>query len=135
MPELELHPVAQQWAHDILLWVGFGTLVGLLAKAIMPGRDPGGPVATVLMGIVGSVIGCGALMFFTAGARVTPLSPLGFVVATAGAFVILAFARLLSYRFHHPWHGEPPPRRPRASARRRAGRRDPAGIYDYYDVP
>ena len=34
----------EQTINDILVWVGFGTLAGLLAKAIMPGRDPGGTV-------------------------------------------------------------------------------------------
>jgi hypothetical protein len=52
---------AQQMAHDVLAWVGFGTLVGLLAKAIMPGKDPGGAVATLAMGIGGTVMGLGTL--------------------------------------------------------------------------
>lgn len=82
-------------ANDVLVWVGFGTLVGLLAKAIMPGRDPGGAVATLAMGIGGTIIGCGIVEFFYAGERVTPISPLGFVVSTGGAFVILLFYRIL----------------------------------------
>ena len=86
----------QLWANDILVWIGFGTLAGLLAKAIMPGKDPGGAVATLAMGVGGTVIGCGALGFFLEGRRVTPISPLGLVVATAGAFVILFFYRLLA---------------------------------------
>jgi len=86
----------QQWANDILVWIGFGTLVGLLAKAIMPGRDPGAAVATLAMGIGGTVIGCGTLSYFYTGQRVTPISPLGLVVATAGAFIILVFYRLLA---------------------------------------
>lgn len=85
----------QQWANDILVWIGFGTLVGLLAKAIMPGRDPGGTVATLAMGIGGSVIGCGLVSYFSNGQRVTPISPLGLAVATGGAFIILFFYRLL----------------------------------------
>jgi len=82
--------------HDLLVWVGFGTLVGLSAKAIMPGRDPGGAVTTLLMGIGGSVIGCGVLMYFMDTYRVTPVSPLGFIVATGGAFILLFFYRLMS---------------------------------------
>ena len=95
---MDIATTAPQWANDILVWIGFGTLVGLLAKAIMPGRDPGGPVATLAMGIVGSVIGCGTLTFFYQGARVTPISPVGFIVATAGAFVLLLFNRLFRGR-------------------------------------
>ena len=63
----------EQTVNDILVWVGFGTLAGLLAKAIMPGRDPGGTVATLMMGIGGTVIGSGVLMFFTGGKRITPI--------------------------------------------------------------
>jgi uncharacterized membrane protein YeaQ/YmgE (transglycosylase-associated protein family) len=89
-------PVAtQQWVNDILVWIGFGTLVGLLAKAIMPGRDPGGAITTLLMGIGGVIIGCGAWSLFSTGPRITPVSPIGMLVATAGAFALLFFYRLL----------------------------------------
>ncbi len=97
--DAQLSAAAQQWANDILVWVGFGTLVGLMAKAIMPGRDPGGAVVTLAMGVGGTVVGCSALMYFSHGDRVTPISPLGFVVATGGAFVLLFFYRLLGGRF------------------------------------
>ncbi len=89
----------QLWINDVLVWIGFGTLVGLLAKAIMPGRDPGGAIATLAMGIGGAVIGCGTCSLFFEGQRVTPVSPLGVVVATAGAFSLLFFYRLLSGRW------------------------------------
>ncbi|GAA4428508.1 GlsB/YeaQ/YmgE family stress response membrane protein [Bremerella cremea] len=91
--------VSQQfevWANLVLAWVGFGTLTGLFAKAIMPGRDPGGPIATLAMGIGGSVIGCGMVTLLFEGYQVSPISPIGFVVATGGAFFILFFYRLLS---------------------------------------
>jgi uncharacterized membrane protein YeaQ/YmgE (transglycosylase-associated protein family) len=94
--DLQLPAIAEQWANTILIWVGFGTLTGLLAKAIMPGRDPGGAVATLAMGIGGTVIGCGTLTFFSSGVKVTPISPVGFIVATAGAFILLFFYRLLA---------------------------------------
>ena len=93
----QLMELARWWAHELLVWVGFGTLVGLAAKAIMPGRDPGGAVGTMLMGIAGSVIGCALLMFFVEKGRITPISPLGFVVGTGGAFLILLFYRILSH--------------------------------------
>src|SRR5688572_12699300 len=125
----ELLTAIQQTCNDILTWVGFGTLAGLLAKAIMPGRDPGGTVATLMMGIGGTVIGSGTLMFFTNGQRVTPISPLGFVVATGGAFILLAFYRILGgYWFKE---GNPlPPQAPQYA--RRVVRRTRRGeiIYD-----
>ena len=116
-----------QWSNDILVWIGFGTVVGLLAKALMPGRDPGGAIATLAMGIGGTFIGCGILSFFLEGQRVTPISGKGFLVATAGAFIILFFYRLLGgYWFVE---GERPRMRLRPQRRRR--RRDYS--YDYDD--
>lgn len=86
----------QQWGNIFLTWVGFGTIVGLLAKAIMPGRDPGGAIATLAMGIGGTVFGCGSVSFFYRDHIISPISPLGLCVATAGAFLILLIYKLLS---------------------------------------
>lgn len=84
-----------QWMNDILVWVGFGTLVGLLARLLMPGRDPGGALANLSTGVGGTVFGCGAFSFFL-GERVTPISPVGALVATLGALSILFFYKLLA---------------------------------------
>jgi len=84
-----------QWMHLGLEWVGFGTLVGLMAKAVLPGKDGGGALATVLLGILGSVIGAALLAFFIEGADVTPISFLGFVVALGGTSLLLVSYRLL----------------------------------------
>ncbi len=128
MDNAEILQLAQDWANTILVWVGFGTLAGLLAKAIMPGRDPGGAVATLAMGIGGTVIGCGILSFFYIGYRVTPISPRGFVVATGGAFIILFFYRILvGY-----WFVEGDTVTHRVS-RRRAGRRRYHDAHAYED--
>ncbi|MCA8984220.1 MAG: GlsB/YeaQ/YmgE family stress response membrane protein [Planctomycetaceae bacterium] len=99
MSQDQIMAIAEQAANEMLLWVGFGTLIGLAAKAIMPGRDPGGAISTVMMGIGGSVIGCGTLAFFWQGALVTPVSVVGAVVSTAGAFTILFFYKLLAGNF------------------------------------
>jgi uncharacterized membrane protein YeaQ/YmgE (transglycosylase-associated protein family) len=85
-------------ANEFLTWIGFGTCAGLAAKAIMPGRDPGGAIATLLMGIGGAVIGGGVLMYFTGGTKIQPVSLMGFVVATGGAFLLLFFYKLLGGR-------------------------------------
>ncbi|REJ67311.1 MAG: GlsB/YeaQ/YmgE family stress response membrane protein [Planctomycetota bacterium] len=127
MEALELSGSVQQWADLILIWIGFGTLTGLLAKAIMPGRDPGGAIATLCMGIGGAVIGCGVLTYFWEGARVTPISPIGFLVATGGAFILLFFYRLLGgYWFVE---GELPRRR-YAHRPARRGRRYDTAVYE-----
>jgi uncharacterized membrane protein YeaQ/YmgE (transglycosylase-associated protein family) len=90
----EAASLVSQWAHFVLIWVGFGTLVGLLAKMILPGKDPGGALATVVIGIVGSVIGA-ALLFFFSGVRVSPISPGGFALALAATTFLLVLYRLL----------------------------------------
>lgn len=121
MESIQFPELVQQWTNDILVWIGFGTVVGLLAKAIMPGRDPGGAIATLAMGVGGTVIGCGIVSYFYEGQRVTPISPLGLAVATGGAFIILAFYKLLGGYFFI--EGEVPRRRIRAPhARRRRAR-------------
>ena len=118
----------EAWANLFLTWVGFGTLTGLFAKAIMPGRDPGGPIATLAMGIGGSVIGCGMLSLFFEGYKVSPLSPMGFAVATGGAFIILFFYRLLSG--HVIDESQPAaPRRMRLYSHRRRSSRSTADHY------
>lgn len=115
---MDIWNLVQHWMNDILLWIGFGTVVGLLAKAIMPGRDPGGAITTLLLGIVGSIIGSGTLKFFWEGAHVTPISPIGFVVATGGAFLLLFCFRLLAGQYFKEAEDELPCR-PRKSHRRR----------------
>ncbi len=84
-----------QWTHTGLEWVGFGTLVGLIAKAVLPGKDGGGALATVILGILGSLVGAALLAFFVEGVRVTPISLLGFVVALGGTTLLLVTYRLL----------------------------------------
>ncbi|MEM7457326.1 MAG: GlsB/YeaQ/YmgE family stress response membrane protein [Planctomycetota bacterium] len=100
-----------------LTWIGFGTVVGLAAKAIMPGRDPGGTIATLLMGIAGTLIGCAMLKYFYPTQNIQPVSLVGFAVGSGGAFVLLMFYKVLGgYWFIE---GETIPRRPRRRRRRR----------------
>jgi uncharacterized membrane protein YeaQ/YmgE (transglycosylase-associated protein family) len=99
--------VFTEWVHFALVWIGFGTLVGLLAKAIFPGRrEPGGAFATLIIGVLGSVIGAGVLVFFS-GMKVTPISVVGFPVALAGTMIILFAYRLMNGQglFRDGWTG------------------------------
>ena len=41
----------------ILGWIVLGLIIGVIAKLVMPGRDPGGIIVTILLGIVGAVLG------------------------------------------------------------------------------
>ena len=75
----------------ILGWILFGLVVGVVAKFIMPGRDPGGIIVTILLGIVGAVLGGyigQALHLYQPG------EPAGFVGAILGAILVLFIYRM-----------------------------------------
>ena len=94
MSELTLTPAAQQWINVVLIWVGFGTLAGLLATVVLPLGRPFGPFSAVVIGIVGSTIGLLGLSWLFPGRELNPISPLGFLAATIGAFVLLVVCRV-----------------------------------------
>ncbi len=93
MPELS--PAAQQWLNVVLIWVGFGSLAGLLARVVLPFREPTGPLPSLTLGIAGSAAGLGGLAWATGQRILNPISPLGFLAATGGALVLLVLYRLL----------------------------------------
>lgn len=89
----------------ILGWIIFGLIAGLIAKAIMPGRDPGGAIVTILLGIAGSVIGglIGRALFGYghSGSGSEPGTIMSMVLAVVGAIVLLAGYRLIRGRSLH----------------------------------
>lgn len=124
-----LNDSLQHLVNDVLVWIGFGTVVGLVAKAIMPGRDPGGAIATVLMGIGGTIMGCGVTSYFYHGERIIPISPLGMFVGTLGTLVILFFYKLLGgYYFVEGEYVTQSHRRRRGYSRKR--RRLSSALYE-----
>lgn len=76
----------------VLGWILFGLVVGIVAKLLMPGRDPGGMIITTLLGIVGAVIG--GFLGRSLGLY-GPGEPAGFLMATLGAVVLLFVYRML----------------------------------------
>ena len=74
----------------IIGWILFGLVVGIVAKFLMPGRDPGGFFITALLGIVGSLVGgfLGRLLGWYGDG-----DPAGFVMAVVGSLVLLAAYR------------------------------------------
>jgi uncharacterized membrane protein YeaQ/YmgE (transglycosylase-associated protein family) len=76
----------------ILGWIIFGLVVGVVAKLIMPGRDPGGIIVTMLLGIVGAVLGGfvgRALNLYQPG------EPAGLLMSIIGAVLVLAIYRMM----------------------------------------
>ena len=76
----------------ILGWIVFGLIVGVIAKVLMPGRDPGGVIVTILIGIAGAVVGgyIGRALGWYG-----PDQAAGFIVATLGAILLLVVYRVL----------------------------------------
>lgn len=77
----------------ILSWIIFGLIAGALAKFIMPGRDPGGIIITIILGIVGAVVG-GFIATQLGFGTVTGFNLSSFGIAVLGAIVLLFAYRL-----------------------------------------
>ena len=75
----------------ILGWIIFGLIIGALAKLVMPGRDPGGIIITMVLGIVGSLLG-GYLG--QALGLYGPNDAAGFFMSLLGAILLLAIYRM-----------------------------------------
>jgi uncharacterized membrane protein YeaQ/YmgE (transglycosylase-associated protein family) len=80
---------------SILGWIVFGLIVGIVGKLLMPGKDPGGFLATVAIGIIGALLG-GLLGRFLG--LYTQDDPVGFVMATIGAILFLWLYRVITRR-------------------------------------
>ena len=77
---------------NILGWILFGLVVGALAKFVMPGRDPGGIIVTILLGIAGALLGGfigRALGFYREGEAA------GWIMAFLGSILLLFLYRLM----------------------------------------
>ena len=76
----------------IIGWIVFGLIVGALAKLVMPGRDPGGIIVTMLLGIAGALLGGflgRALGLYGEGEAA------GFIMSFIGAVVLLLIYRMM----------------------------------------
>lgn len=73
-------------------WIILGLIVGILAKWIMPGKDPGGVVVTILLGVAGAFVG-GFLGSFIGLGGVSGFNLGSLVLATGGALLILFIYR------------------------------------------
>jgi uncharacterized membrane protein YeaQ/YmgE (transglycosylase-associated protein family) len=80
---------------SILGWIIFGLIVGALAKLVMPGRDPGGFIVTILLGIAGAVLGG---FLGRAAGWYGPQDVAGFLMSLLGAILLLGLYRFLVVR-------------------------------------
>ena len=74
----------------IIGWILFGLIVGIVAKFLMPGRDPGGFVLTAILGIVGALVGgfVGRVLGWGRDG-----DPVGFIMAVVGSIIVLVIYR------------------------------------------
>ena len=82
-------------AHGWIAWIIIGGLAGAIAKLLMPGKDPGGCIITVLLGIAGALLAgfLGQMLDIDSA-----MNGAGFIGAIIGAFVILLIYRLVLKR-------------------------------------
>lgn len=81
--------------NGVIGWIVIGLIAGAIAKLLMPGRDPGGCIVTIILGIAGALLAGfigQAIGWYGPGERA------GFVAAVVGAFLILLVYRLVVRR-------------------------------------
>jgi uncharacterized membrane protein YeaQ/YmgE (transglycosylase-associated protein family) len=79
----------------VIGWILFGLLVGALAKLVMPGRDPGGILVTMLLGIAGALLGG---FIGRAMGLYGPGEAAGFLMSFLGAVILLILYRMMMRR-------------------------------------
>lgn len=79
----------------ILSWIVLGLVAGVLAKAVMPGRDPGGLIVTILLGIAGAVVGGFIAVALGIGNGVDNFDMGSILTAMVGAIVLLLGYRMV----------------------------------------
>jgi uncharacterized membrane protein YeaQ/YmgE (transglycosylase-associated protein family) len=79
----------------ILSWILFGLVIGIIAKLLMPGRDPGGFIVTILLGIAGALLGgfVGRTMGFYGSNEGA-----GWLMSIGGAILLLVLYRMFARR-------------------------------------
>ncbi len=78
----------------ILSWIVMGLIVGVLAKWIMPGKDPGGFIVTILIGIAGAFVG-GYISSRLGFGSFRGFQPYSLLIAVGGAMLLLAGYRVI----------------------------------------
>lgn len=82
----------------ILTWIVFGLIAGVIAKLLTPGRDPGGCIITMLLGVAGAFVGGFLYQQLTGRQQMMQFDLGSLLVAVLGAVVLLLIYRLLAGR-------------------------------------
>lgn len=80
-----------------IVWIAFGLVAGIIAKFIMPGRDPGGFIVTIIIGIVGALVG-GFISTKLGLGDVTGFNIPSMIIAVLGAILLLVIYRAVKSR-------------------------------------
>jgi len=83
---------------SLLAWIVLGLIAGLVAKALVPGRDPGGCTVTILIGIAGALLGGWLSTLLGFGGLAGGLDLRNLIIAVLGAIVLLVLFRLVAGR-------------------------------------
>ena len=74
---------------NLLMWIIFGLVAGAIAKSLIPGKDPGGWILTLILGIAGAVVGGWITAALWDGEGITGFDLRSFAVAIFGALILL----------------------------------------------
>ena len=83
---------------SIIVWILLGLIAGALAKAIMPGDDPGGIIVTILIGIAGAIVGGFLWNLLTGNNTYGDFDIGGIIIAIVGSIILLAGYRFIAAR-------------------------------------
>ena len=99
MPDYNLSVTAQQWVNLVLIWIGFATVIGLVVRSVLPGKEPSGLIGTLLVGILGCCAGPLAVTMAWSVENFNPISPVGFCASAICAFLFLMVYRIVFFLF------------------------------------
>ena len=94
---MELSVTAQAWVNLVLVWVGFGTVVGLVANMFLPAGSPPGLFGNLVVGITGSCVGPVMFVSLLKPPHFHPMSPMGFIIAILASVLLLLLYRGLLF--------------------------------------
>jgi uncharacterized membrane protein YeaQ/YmgE (transglycosylase-associated protein family) len=98
---LNFSPFVQLWFNTVLIWIGFGTVAGLTARALLPKGKPDGLYGALVIGVCGSCAGIYLVDMITKHVNIdefsdiNPIGPVGLVASVIVSFVIILFYRFV----------------------------------------